>query len=156
MNENEVALAVTAWARATLPELSEGRHFLSAQKTTLPDVMVDVDEKSRVREHPAFNYVQLQQIDLRVFELSLAFMVESEGAGPDDAADQDETEELRDYGARLETALVEDATLGDRVPMASPFVTFNYRLPFVEYADGTRGRQMNLTMWVAEPIPSDN
>jgi hypothetical protein len=151
MTENEVAEAVAAWAVETLPELNASYHYLSASKGALPDVMVDVDEKTRVAEHPAFPGVRIQQADLRVFELTMALMVES-GDGP--TADKDETEQLRDFGSRLETALVADATLGERVPMAAPAAVFNYRLPFVQYDDGTRGRQMTVTMFVAEPVRS--
>lgn len=151
MTENEVAIAVTEWARETLPELNAGYHWLSASKGRLPDVMVDVDEKTRMAEHPAFPGVRIQQADLRVFELTLALMVE---AGDGDTADKDETEQLRAFGAALEEALIEDASLGERVPMAAPSAVFNYRLPFVQYDDGTRGRQMTVTMFVAEPVRS--
>jgi hypothetical protein len=35
---------------------------------------------------------------------------------------------------------------------ASPIIRFNYRLPFVQYGDGTRGRQMTAQFPVAEPV----
>lgn len=152
MNENDAAVAVTAWAREVLPELAEGRSWLTAQKTALPDVVADVAEKRIVRGDDRFPYPSIQQTELRVFECDLAFMVESENAAPDDEADRAETEQLRDFGARLETAIHDDATLGGRVQMASPLAVFNYRLPFVEYGDGTRGRQMTLNLLVAELI----
>jgi len=149
VNENECALAVEAWVVATLPALQESRHFLSGQKTLLPDVMVDVAEKRIATGDERFPFAQIQQAWLRVFELDLLFMVEHHGG----EADKDEQEELRAYGRDLEGSLLEDATLGDRVQMASPNAIFNYRLPFVQYADGTRGRQLSVNLAVAELAP---
>lgn len=154
MNEEQVAEAVKNWALETCPDLVQGYHWLSAQKGALPDVMVTVDEKAIVQTHPAFPYAVLEQVDLRVFEVFVAFMAENDG-GPSEA-DRLETFQLREFGRLIEEALHADATLGDRVPMASPFATFDYRLPFVEYPDGTRGRQMTVTMYVAEPIESSH
>ena len=149
MNENDCALAVEAWVNEVLPQLAASRHFLSGQKTQLPDVLVDVAEKRLVLGDDRFPFAQIQQAWLRVFELELLFMVEHHGG----SADQDEQEELRLYGASLEGSLMENATLGDRVQMASPNAIFNYRLPFVQYADGTRGRQLVVNMAVAELAP---
>jgi hypothetical protein len=156
MTENEVALELVEWSRATLPELVAGVHYLSAGKTRLPDVSVDVAEKRIARDDERFPYRQLQQTTIRVFECEAVFVVESEaGPGaPAPEADKRETEQLRDFGARLEASILNDATLGERVQMASELITFDYRLPFVEYADGTRGRQMTLNMAVAELVPS--
>lgn len=150
MNENDVAVAATEWARDILPELAEGRSWLTASKTMLPDVVTDVAEKSIVLDDPRFPNLGIEQLALRVFEVEMAFMVASDTGSE---ADKNETETLRDYGARLEASLIGDGTLGGRVFRAAPVDSvFNYRLPFVQYEDGTRGRQMTLGFAVADPI----
>lgn len=152
MNEQQVAQAVRDWAKAVLPELKASRHYLSAQKTELPDVQADVARKRLVRgPDERFPFAQLQQAGLRIFDCELSLMVErDEEAGVQ--ADQRETEQLRDFGDRLEASLLADATLGDRVQMASPLAEFDYSSPFVEWADGTRGRQLVVTLAVAELV----
>lgn len=154
MNENEVAEAVVAWSREVLSELNEGRSWLTAHKTKLPDVVADVAEKSIVLRDERFPRLDIQQAALRVFEVEMSFMVEKNTG---DSADREETEQLRDFGERLEASLTTDGTLGDRVFAASPVgASFSYRLPFVQYEDGTRGRQMTLSFPVAEPIQPED
>ncbi len=155
MTENECAVAVVAWARAVVPELTQGRSWVSAQKSGLPDVMGDVAEKSIVMEDDRFPHLGIEQAALRVFEVELAFMVDKAVGDPDSSADEKETLKLREFGRLLEVSLLSDGTLGGRVFMASPIATFNYRLPFVQYQDGTRGRQMTLSLAVAEPVPAE-
>lgn len=151
MSTDEVAVAVVAWARAVLEELEEGRSWLTAQKTKLPDVVADVAEKTINLADARFPSLDIQQVALRVLEVEMAFMVEHDAEAA--AADRAETEQLRDFADRLETSLIGNNTLGGRVFCASPVgMSFNFRLPFVQYADGTRGRQMTLSFAVAEPI----
>lgn len=150
MNEQDAAVAVRDWVLATLPELAAARHYLTAEKSELPDVMADVAHKRLVRgPDERFPFAQLQQAGVRVFDCELSLMVESSGG----TADQAETEQLRDFGARLEASLLSDATLGGRVQMASPLAEFDYSSPFVEWADGTRGRQLVVTLAVGELVP---
>lgn len=151
MTEDQCAIAITAWVQQVLPELNAARSWLTAHKTELPDVVVDVAEKSIQLRDDRFPRIDFEQAALRVFEVEFAMMVEHK---PDPGADELETKELRDYGARLEVSLLTDGTLGGRVFMASPLVTFNYRLPFVQYEDGTRGRQSVVALAVAEPVQS--
>lgn len=153
MNEQQVAEAVRDWARETIPDLTAGYAYLPAQKTTLPDVAVDLREKRIVLgPDERFPFSALDQVSLKVFELVLGFLVE---AGTGDSADEDETQLLQGYGALLEAAVLDDATLGDRVPMASPFIDIVYDLPFIQYPDGVRGRQMTMNMAVGELIEQE-
>lgn len=147
-----MATRVRDWAQGVLPELTSARHYLSAEKTTLPDVMAEVVRKRIVRSEEAFGASAIQQAGVRVFDCELSFMVEKAAEGGLEA-DQLETEQLRDFGARLEASLLSDGTLGGRVQMASPLAEFDYSSPFVEWADGTRGRQMVLTLSVGELAP---
>lgn len=153
MTEDECAIAVTEWVRAVLPDLAEGRSWITAQKTLLPDVVVDVAEKAIAVSDERFPQLDISQAALRLFEVEMALMVEKAVGDPDSEADEKETVKLREFGAALEASLLTDGTLGGRVFAASPVdARFNYRLPFVEYADGTRGRQMTFSFPVAEPI----
>lgn len=153
MTEDDVAVAVAEWASDTLPELLASRSWLTAQKTQLPDVVVDVAEKSIALADARFpRLTEIQQTAMRIFEVEAIFMVDS---NTEPGADQAETELLRSFGARLEASLLADGTLGDKVFAASPLCNFNYRLPFVQYADGTRGRQMTMAFSVAEPVTAE-
>lgn len=154
MNEDDIAVAVVEWAREQLPELNEGRSWLTAHKTKLPDVVADVAEKAIVLRDERFPRLDIEQAALRVFEVEMSFMVDKQTG---DTADREETMQLRDFGARLEASLASDGTLGDRVFAASPVgATFSYRLPFVQYEDGTRGRQMALSFPIAEPVQPED
>jgi hypothetical protein len=160
MYENDVAAAVEAWVKEVLPELAATYPHVTAAKADLPDAQVDLQNKaiSYGRGDERFPYEQLQQRMLRVFDLQISFMVErGEGATPEDQLDADlkGTTELRDFGERLERDLLANATLGDRVQVASPICEFSYGLPFVEYPDGTRGRQMMFSMSVAELVDNE-
>lgn len=147
MTEQQVAEAVEAWVAETLDELVESYPYVTAQRGRLPDAMVDVESKSISTSDSAFPFSQLQQRLLRVFNVSVNIMVEQNGGVEDDRL---ETEQLRDFGARLEVSGTTDATLGGRVFMLSPLMDINYSLPFVEYPDGTRGRQMQVALAVGE------
>jgi hypothetical protein len=148
MNEQQVAEGVKEWAEVILPELLGSRSFLSAQRGELPDVQVDVIFKRIAPSDSRFPFSELQQRLLRVFDVDLHFMVDHVGGDAD--ADRGETEQVRDFGARLEASVLQDATLGGRVFMASPIMQFDYTVPFVEYPDGTRGRQMKMSLIVGE------
>lgn len=152
MYEQAAALAVEAWIAEVLdPDLKATYPHVTAAKADLPDAQVDLQRKSigYGRGDERFPWGELQERLLRVFDFQLSFMVEK---GDGLTADAEGTAQLRAFGERIEKALLEQPTLGDRVQMASPICEFNYGLPFVEYPDGTRGRQMTMTMSVAELV----
>lgn len=150
MNERAVAEAVRDWARALIPELLAGYAFVSAEKAALPDVSVEVAEKRIELGDPTiFPHSAIQQVELRVFEVNVLLMVEKNDG---QAADESETQQLQGFGEQIELAVREDTTLGERVPMTSPFLRIDYRLPFVRWPDGTRGRQMEVSLVVGEFI----
>lgn len=155
MNEQQVATAVSEWLAATLAELTEVYPFVAAQHGTLPDAMVDVERKETVINAAEFPFSAVQQRILRVFTVSVNVMVET-NTGVDADADRVETEMLRGYGAEIERSALIDATLGERVFMVSPLMEFDYTLPFVEYPDGTRGRQMQATLSVGELVDEED
>lgn len=155
MNEAEVAKAVAEWLEDTVSALKKVWPFETSAKTVLPDGMVEVQEKSiGLGEEFAqrFPWGELQQRMLKVFEIQLTCMVDAKGAPDDPVASEETDAELKGYGAALETALLSQPDLGGRVQLASPLCSANYRLPFAQYPDGIKGRQMEFTMWVAELV----
>lgn len=150
MYEQEIAEALEEWIKAVLPELKATYPHVTAAKADLPDGQVDVRNKSlQFGGDQRFPWGELQNRMLRVYEVAVSFMVAKEDGLE---ADAESTAQLRDFGKRLEEALLSQPTLGERVQMASPIHTVDYALPFVEYPDGTRGRQMMMNMAVAELV----
>jgi hypothetical protein len=135
--------AIRDWCREQIPELENGYNFEPTEKTVLPDVVVVLDTSSVEFGDSSFPLVALQQNVIQRYDCTISFMVDNTDPGP--AAEQ-----LRRFADTLRAQLLKDGTLGQRVPVASPFVTFDYTPPFVVYPDGTRGREMTMTISVAE------
>lgn len=142
--EAEVVEAVAEWVTALVPELETVYQFATAGKAALPDVVIDVERTTVERDDPRFPHFQLQQAWLDVFEVVLSFMVDNTDAAAAAAL-------LRDVGWRVREQVRLDGTLGQRVFLTSPFVEVDYVPQFVEYADGTRGRQAVARIVVANP-----
>lgn len=146
MTSEEVAQAVLAWAREAVPALEGGYAYLPSQKDQLlPDVVVDVAEVEVARQLAEFPMSQIQQFFVHVFRCELSFMVDN--SDPESAA-----QALRAMEALTTASLMRDGTLGGRVDFISPLFSYDFTPPFVEYADGTRGREMVMRMSVGEPI----
>lgn len=167
MTENEVAQTLTEWLMGMLgpteldPDkaLQVGYPFLPSQKGALPDVSVEVAQKRLSRgaeERLFFPMRDIEQTFLRVFECQVTFMVEVQST-QSMASDEAEQELLREYGARVEASILADASLGGRLGSAfiSPVSLFDYRLPFVQYGDGTRGRQATVVLAVGEQVMTE-
>jgi hypothetical protein len=135
--------AVRDWCREHLPELTNGYNYEPTEKTTLPDVVVVLDTSTIEFGDTSFPLHALQQNVIQRYDCTISFMVDN--GEPEPAAIQ-----LRRFADTLRAQLLKDGTLGQRVPVASPFVTFDYTPPFVVYPDGTRGREMTMTISVAE------
>lgn len=138
-----VVVALGAWARAVIPELVQHYEFEPVEKTELPDVVIVLDDSVVELGDATFPLHAIQQRVIQRYDLTLSFMVDN--SEPEEAA-----QELRAYADLLRAELLKDGTLGQRVPVASPFVTFDYTPPFAVYPDGTRGREMTMTISVAE------
>lgn len=160
MDKRVVIAAVAEWAQEVAPALADRAYGYvpGAKPKGLPDVVVELQQETVVPSDPDFPITDLQQIPaLRVWTLQLSVMA---GALPTDPDDEDAvdiahaaaTATLHDISSLLGDALIADETLGRRVPMASPFHVFDFTRPFVEYDDGTRGREMRMAMKVAEPL----
>lgn len=147
MNTETLPGALVEWAREIITEIEAGYDYVPAAKPDpMPDVIVEVI-RTIVHADGAevFPFWQLQQRDVEVYECSLAFMVDN--TDPAAAASQ-----LRNFRDRLTAAVLAEATLGDRVPFRSPYVSFDFTPPFVEYEDGTKGREMTMVLTVGDLV----
>jgi hypothetical protein len=88
-----------------------------------------------------FPKAQIEQALLMVYTMQLSFMVDN--GDPQAAARL-----LRDLSDRLLDAALDDGTLGGRVPFVSPSISFDFSTPYVEYEDGTFGREMTMSLSV--------
>ena len=147
MTADEVIEAVVAWALEAVPELVGSYAFAPAGKTEgLPDVVADHATIEYVLDDDRrFPWLSLQQTVIAVHSIGLSFMVSNEQEAAAAAT-------LRGYSDALAASLLADGTLGGRVPMASPLMTFDFTRPFVEYQDGTRGREVTMELAVGVPM----
>lgn len=167
MTKEEAIAAVLEWAQAVAPDVADrGYDYVPASKPKgLPDVVCELQTEAVVREDPDFGaLVDTQQVAaLRVWDLELSVMAGAKPREPadDEALDDDQlvdeahqaaSKQLRAIAQQLGDALLADETLGGRVQLASPFCIFDFTRPFVEYQDGTRGREMRMALKVAEPL----
>jgi hypothetical protein len=157
--ESHVATAVKEWLEEILPDLAIVYPHITAGKGALPDAAIDVQAKRVVPEDlENFPFRQLQQSWLRVFPVEISILTALEPADlptvEEQSADVEfrEQAQLRGFGAIIETSIWADTSLGDRVYMCSPRLEIDYTAPFVEYDDGTRGRQMAVSIVICEPI----
>lgn len=145
MGSEQAVQGLTAWCRAVLPELQNGYEYEPTEKAVLPDVVVVLDTSEVELGDTNFPLHSIQQRVIQRYDFTISFMVDN--TAPEEAA-----QDLRRYADALRAELLKDGTLGQRVPVASPFVSFDYTAPFVVYPDGTRGREMTMTISVAEHV----
>lgn len=147
MTSNDATQNLVEWARETLPELQAVYDHVPATKSDgLPDMVAEVARTGvDMGGSERFRFWDIQQRAIYFVEAELSFMVDNSDTAA--AATQ-----LRDFENRLLMGVMEDPTLGKRVPFASPLVSFDFTSPFVEYEDGTRGREMTMTLAVGDVV----
>ena len=150
MTSQEVAEAVVAWARATIPALKKGYGYPAATTGTLPDVMAVVQRPRTVPSDPEFfPFDGLEQHWLKEWQVELSIGVEqADGEAGAKAAH----ESLEGYSDALMDAALDDVTLGERVQMVSPRIEVDLAQPFHAREDGTRVREMYMDLVIAEPF----
>lgn len=127
-------------------DITSGYSYVPATKPlALPDVVVDLTDKSITRQDAKFPMRHLQQGWLRIWDVTASIMVDN--SDPEAAA-----ETLNTYADQLEASLMGDGSLGSRVPFVSPYFTFDFSAPFVQYHDGTKGREMSVGLSVGELV----
>lgn len=156
MTNTEVVQAVLAWVRDRTGIESTYDYAPGGKEKPLPDVVAELSTEEVVRNDERFPYSTIQQVWLRAYSIGLSIMVE-QGSNSTDPSDQDAAQaaaqtQLRQFGQQIVTGLVEDPTMGGRLGqgVASPLVSIDYTPPFVEYEDGTRGREMTVQLAVAD------
>lgn len=145
MTTDEIAAALVEWAQDVIPSLEDAYSHTVATKNKLPDVVCDILSTRVELTDPEFPYRDLQQMMIVRHELQLSFMV-------DNTDTEAASGQLRSFADSLLISILQDGTLGDRVPYVSPYVNFDYTPPFVQYADGTEGREMTMTLAIADPV----
>lgn len=144
----EVAEEVTTWAFDLLePELIGKYEFPPEYKDQkLPDVACEITDVSirEVNTEPGFNLESIEQRRMRVYSIELMFMTPPD---PPDLA----TFALYDFIDLLTTNL-ESGGLKNQYYFVSRTYQANFRPAFVEFDDGTRGRQATLALEVGERI----
>ncbi len=151
LTETELVTRVLAWVVAAIPEVEDNAYdYLPAGKVKgLPDVAVDIVSSPIAAQDEDFALSQIQQTMLHIRNVAINFMVEASG---DESSMRAGTLQLRTFVDRIVVALLNDLTLGGRVPMTSPNLQVDYEPAFTVYADGTRGREVTLLIAVAEPL----
>lgn len=151
MTSQEVAEAVVAWARAEIPALKVGYPYPPGITDLLPDVAAVVQGIRTVDEDPEnFPTQGLEQVWLKVFDIEVSIMVpQDDGAEGEKVAHQT----LEGFAETLVGSTLSDVTLGGRLTgaFASPRMTVDLG-EYEPRDDGTRGREMPMTMAVAEPF----
>lgn len=135
------------WVEAVIPELAHSYDYVPASKPEgLPDLIVEVARTELERDGAErFGVMNLQQVFLDVYTCNLSIMVSN-----DDPAAAALT--LRQFRDRLIADARSNPTLRGNVLVASPYMVADFTQPFVEYEDGTRGREMTLTIEVGDPV----
>lgn len=145
MSQQEIAEGVAAWVVDVCdPAVATSYAYVpEAKPGPMPDVVIDILARKSAVDDPLFPMWQIQQKWIRVWTVEASIMVDNS----DRAA---AAEQLNDYVDQLEAEAMKDGSLGGRVQMISPFFSFDLSHPFVEWGDGTRGREMSMTLAVGE------
>lgn len=152
---NETAGAVLAWVQELVPELQGAYDYAPAGKPqALPDVVVDVTEPQTVVDDERFPYEQLQGQWLLVTPCQVSMMASASDVDGE-PRHAEATHQLRSWAYALMQGVRDDQTLGGRVTVVSPFVTVRFRPAFVEYGDGTRGREATVDLAVGQLIEEE-
>lgn len=150
MTPEAATQALVAWATSVLPELQGAYdHSPDMKPEALPDLVVEVQRSETTLDGAQrFADRRLQQRLIEAHDFALSIMVNNDD--PQVAAAQ-----LRDFGHRLAVAWRSSQTLGGRVPIRDPFCQIDYTTPFVEYEDGTKGRELTMLVAVGDLVEAD-
>jgi hypothetical protein len=151
VDERTCAEAVAEWFRAETGIATVYDYPISNSNGPLPDAVVLVARKELAIDPPsALADLGLAQAWVRLFTVEVSVMVGLAEQSEQAASDADA--ELRGYGKVVEEAIWADASLGGRVEIVSPELSFDYSTPFVRREDGTTGRFGIFSLTVAEGI----
>ncbi len=138
-------MKLVEWAQAVLTEVDSGYAYFTPEKLLpLPDVMVHI-ERTTITNQRRKNDFGIEQTMNRIHDCRVSFMVDADDHLA--AATQ-----LDDFEERLTESALADGTLGGRVPNTNPEITFASAPAFVEYEDGTRGREVVMSVEVIDSV----
>lgn len=148
IDSNAIVAGVAEWLALQLAEL-EGRiydHVPARKPLGLPDAVVELARSAtRIGGGEQFAMFDIQQALMYTADVDVSFMVDN----ADTAA---AAHQLRDFESRLIRAVLSDADLGGRVTCVAPELAFDFASPYVEYEDGTKGREMTMTITVGDLV----
>ncbi len=150
MTSDDASQAVTEWITERVPALIGTYDHVPAEKAMgLPDAVVQILRTGvQMGGGERFAFWDIQQRAIYAVEMEVSFMV-------DNSDTQAAAALLREWENTLLMGVMGDPTLGGRVPFASPLVEFDFTAPFVEYEDGTRGREMTMTLAVGDLVEAN-
>jgi hypothetical protein len=147
----DIAQALEDWVVATLPDLQGSYDYQTAEKTQpLPDVAIEVGQVTTAESTgdaslESFGF-GIEQTALRNWTVSILLMVPPEPG-------QEASAQLAGFIDTLQADILQDGTLGGRVPWSSKETRASFTPPFVQFDDGTRGRVVTLEVTVGERVP---
>jgi len=144
MRTAEVAEAIEEWAASVVDGLNTVATQPEQLSQALPLVICEVTQKVR-RNAGEMPKLQYQQTAVRRWTATLLLLVAP--VDPWTASAQ-----LYDMVDDLETALVRDPTLGQRVPLATTDFDASFQPPEVEHDDGTVARAATMTLTIGEQV----
>jgi len=148
MTSESVLQAARTWAASVVTDVGDRHydHIPTRKSLGLPDLVIELRRTGiAISGGERFAAWDVQQAVIRYYELGLSFMVDNSDTAAAATA-------LRGYENDLTMSVLSDPSLGSRVDFVSPLIEFDFTAPFVEYADGTRGREMSMTMSVGELV----
>jgi hypothetical protein len=149
MTAEQAVDALLAWVDDTLPDIiGTYDHVPAFKNQSLPDCVCEMLVIESTPESPDFPMNAIEQVHLLIYRCALSFMVDN--ATPASAAAT-----LRSFADTLGAEVLKDATLGDRVEMASSNFTFDFVPALVQYEDGTRGRELTMNIAVATGVSTE-
>lgn len=145
MTTQQLRTAIASWADETLPALNGAYdHAPERHSQAFPTADCVLGKVTRSRNDRRFPNLQIEQADVRVWEVSLVVAVPPD---PPDAAE----DQLAEFADALDAAIASDPTLGDRVQAADPYAETSFEA-FVEFDDGPRARALDMRLVIAESV----
>lgn len=153
MTNEEIIAALGSWIEGAIPEVA-GHVYTAAPASKdlgLPDCALVLIREAPDLDEQQFPWAAvMQQIDGYTLTVVCSFMVE---VGADVAGEQAADAAVRSIAER-----VKRACRGENIGLSAEpqgavvgvAPTFDYDPPYVEYQDGTRGREMSATLSVAQ------
>lgn len=158
MTTREIATAIEEWVVELIPAL-DGHSYdyhASEKSHTLPDVAVEIDEMQTGDSPRDVGMDDIlvapsgwEQVVFRSWTVRVLLMVDE---NPPSAAEAT----LNEYSDTLHDGVLNDRTLGQRVPWTSRRIRSDMTPPFVIFDDDTRGRLVTIEMLVGDAIPYED